>query len=50
VLIEDEERNDDVPAIRDAVMASRRLPRRLFSSPGSVERIDPAPVALAGSR
>lgn len=44
VLMEDEEKNDDVPAVRDALMAPRRLSRTLFSSSGSVERIDPAPV------
>lgn len=32
VLMEDEERNDDVPAIRDALMAPRRLSRTLFAS------------------
>ncbi|WP_027935899.1 helix-turn-helix domain-containing protein [Amycolatopsis sp. ATCC 39116] len=44
VLMEDEERNDDVPAIRDALMAARRLSRTLFSSSMSPEYIDPAPV------
>ncbi|HVV11807.1 helix-turn-helix domain-containing protein [Amycolatopsis sp.] len=44
VLMEDEERNDDVPAIRDALMAPRRLSRTLFSSSMSPEYIDPAPV------
>ncbi len=44
VLMEDEERNDDVPAIRDALMAPRRLSRTLFSSSTSPEYIDPAPV------
>ncbi|MGC7103104.1 helix-turn-helix domain-containing protein [Amycolatopsis lurida] len=45
VLMEDEERNDDVPAIRDALMAPRRLSRTLFSSSMSPEYIDPAPIA-----
>ncbi|MFK0244424.1 helix-turn-helix domain-containing protein [Amycolatopsis azurea] len=45
VLMEDEDRNDDVPAIRDALMAPRRLSRTLFSSAMSPEYIDPAPVA-----
>lgn len=45
VLMEDEEENDDVPAIRDALMAPRRLSRTLFSSSTSAERVDPAPVA-----
>lgn len=43
VLMEDQ--NDDVPAIRDALIAPRRLPRTLFSSSMSPEYIDPAPVA-----
>src|SRR5215212_984415 len=30
VLVEDDERNDDVPAVRDALMAPRRLSRVLF--------------------
>src|SRR4030081_1513758 len=45
VLLEDEEENDDVPAIRDALMAPRRLSRTLFSGSISPEYIDPAPVA-----
>ncbi len=45
VLMEDEERNDDVPAIRDALMAPRRLSRTLFSGSMAPEYIDPAPVA-----
>jgi transcriptional regulator with XRE-family HTH domain len=45
VLLEDEKETDDVPAIRDALMAPRRLSRTLFSSSVSAEYIDPAPVA-----
>lgn len=30
VLMEDEERQDDIPAVRDALMAPRRLPRLLY--------------------
>nr|WP_246272103.1 helix-turn-helix domain-containing protein [Amycolatopsis acididurans] len=45
VLMEDEERHDDVPAIRDALMAPSRLSRTLFASALAPERIDPAPVA-----
>src|SRR3954468_17326352 len=45
VLLEDQDENDDVPAIRDALMAPRRLSRTLFSSSMSPEYIDPAPVA-----
>lgn len=44
VLMEDAEEHDDVPAIRDALMAPRRLSRTLFSSSLSPEYIDPAPV------
>jgi transcriptional regulator with XRE-family HTH domain len=44
VLMEDTEEHDDVPAIRDALMAPRRLSRTLFSSSLSPEYIDPAPV------
>jgi transcriptional regulator with XRE-family HTH domain len=44
VLMEDTERHDDVPAIRDALMAPRRLSRTLFASSLSPEYIDPAPV------
>jgi transcriptional regulator with XRE-family HTH domain len=32
VLLEDQEEHDDVPAVRDALMAPRRLSRTLFSS------------------
>ncbi|SDN55411.1 helix-turn-helix domain-containing protein [Allokutzneria albata] len=45
VLMEDDDNHDDVPAIRDALMAPRRLSRTLFSSSISPEYIDPAPVA-----
>lgn len=45
VLMEDEEQDDDVPAIRDALMAPQRLSQTLFSSSMSQEYIDPAPVA-----
>ncbi|MGH3694317.1 MAG: helix-turn-helix domain-containing protein [Pseudonocardiaceae bacterium] len=44
VLLEDEE-HDDVPAIRDALMAPRRLSRTLFSSSVPPEYIDPVPVS-----
>jgi transcriptional regulator with XRE-family HTH domain len=44
VLMEDTEEHDDVPAIRDALMAPRRLSRTLFSSALAPEYIDPAPV------
>jgi transcriptional regulator with XRE-family HTH domain len=45
VLMEDQDENDDIPAIRDALMAPRRLSRTLFSSAISPEYIDPAPMA-----
>jgi len=45
VLMEDQDKNDDVPAIRDALMAPRRLSRTLFSSSMPPEYIDPAPVS-----
>jgi transcriptional regulator with XRE-family HTH domain len=32
VLLEDEQEHDDLPAIRDALMAPRRLSRTLFST------------------
>ena len=44
VLMEDEQAHDNVPAVRDALMAPRRLSRTLFSSSMSPEYIDPAPV------
>jgi transcriptional regulator with XRE-family HTH domain len=45
VLMEDEQEYDDVPAIRDALMAPQRLSRTLFSSSMPLEYIDPVPVA-----
>ncbi len=44
VLLENDEEHDDVPAIRDALMAPRRLSRTLFSSSMPLEYIDPVPV------
>lgn len=44
VLLEDDEEHDDVPAVRDALMAPRRLSRTLFSSSMPPEYIDPVPV------
>jgi transcriptional regulator with XRE-family HTH domain len=44
VLMEDTEEHDDVPAVRDALMAPRRLSRTLFSSSLSLEYIDPGPA------
>jgi transcriptional regulator with XRE-family HTH domain len=45
ILLEDEREHDDVPAIRDALMAPRRLSRTLFSLSMPMEYIDPGPVA-----
>lgn len=45
VLVEDEGRNDDVPAIRDALMAPRRLSRVLFSRAPAPTAVDPVPTA-----
>lgn len=47
VLLEDEDKHDDVPAIRDALMAPRRLSRTLFSSSVPPEYIDPARLRSA---
>ena len=44
VLWEDAEEHDDVPAVRDALMAPRRLSRTLFSSLMPLEYLDPGPV------
>lgn len=44
VLMEDVEEHDDVPAIRDALMAPRRLSKTLFASSLSPEYVDPGPV------
>src|SRR2546421_10459576 len=48
VLLEDEEGHDDVPAIRDALMAPRRLSRTLFSMSMPLEDVDPVPVGRVG--
>ncbi|MFJ4102832.1 helix-turn-helix domain-containing protein [Amycolatopsis japonica] len=44
VLMEEQDKHDDVPAIRDALMAPSRLSGTLFSSSMSPEYIDPQPV------
>ncbi|WIY05992.1 helix-turn-helix domain-containing protein [Amycolatopsis mongoliensis] len=44
VLMEEQDKHDDVPAIRDALMAPRRLSRTLFSSATAPEYVDPQPV------
>jgi transcriptional regulator with XRE-family HTH domain len=45
VLVEDEQRQDDVPAVRDALMAPQRLSRVLFSTRLSSEVSDPGRTA-----
>ncbi|MCE7011506.1 helix-turn-helix domain-containing protein [Kibdelosporangium philippinense] len=45
VLLEDEQKNDDVPAIRDALMTPHRLSKTLFGPSISPEYVDPKPVA-----
>lgn len=47
VLLEDPEKNDDVPAVRDALMAPRRLSRTLFMNALVPEYVDPAPIVRA---
>jgi transcriptional regulator with XRE-family HTH domain len=44
VLMEDEERQDDIPAVRDALMAPRRLSRLLYRPTESATPPDPAVV------
>jgi transcriptional regulator with XRE-family HTH domain len=45
VLAEDEEQNDDVPAVRDALMAPRRLSRVLYRA--EREQVAPPPITWA---
>jgi len=47
VLMEDEDRNDDVPAIRDALMAPRRLSKVLFARATVPTSVDSAPSVAA---
>lgn len=44
VLMEDEQANDDIPAIRDALMAPQRLSKTLFGGGVAPEYVDPGPV------
>ena len=46
VLLEDERHQDDVPAVRDALMAPRRLSRLLFGPNAEAQLPAPAPVAV----
>jgi transcriptional regulator with XRE-family HTH domain len=45
VLMEDDQKNDDVPAVRDALMAPQRLSKTLFGGGVEPEYVDPKPVA-----
>lgn len=45
VLMEDDHQNDDIPAVRDALMAPQRLSKTLFRSSVAPEYVDPRPVA-----
>ncbi|GAA0609911.1 helix-turn-helix transcriptional regulator [Kribbella sandramycini] len=45
VLLEDEHQQDDVPAVRDALMAPQRLSRRLFTGAGADWHPDRAQIA-----
>jgi transcriptional regulator with XRE-family HTH domain len=46
VLVEDEQRQDDVPAVRDALMAPQRLSRVLFAPPSPPQAPNPAHAAV----
>lgn len=45
VLMEDEKRQDDVPAVRDALMSPRRLSRLLFGPAAETQLPIPGPIA-----
>lgn len=45
VLVEDERQQDDVPAVRDALMSPRRLSRLLFGPEAESQLPSPGPVA-----
>ena len=45
VLVEDDARDDDVPAVRDALMSPHRLSRVLFARPGNDQSLDLAVAA-----
>lgn len=46
VLVEDERQQDDVPAVRDALMSPRRLSRLLFGLDAEAQLPTPASVAI----
>ncbi|MEU6675629.1 helix-turn-helix transcriptional regulator [Streptomyces sp. NPDC046925] len=45
ILVEDDKQQDDVPAVRDALMSPRRLSWLLFGSEAETQLPTPAPVA-----
>ncbi|MFD7943656.1 helix-turn-helix domain-containing protein [Streptomyces sp. NPDC059744] len=45
MLVEDEKQQDDVPAVRDALMSPRRLSRLLFGPEAGAQLPTPAPAA-----
>ncbi|MEW2631195.1 helix-turn-helix transcriptional regulator [Streptomyces sp. NPDC048389] len=45
-LVEDEKQQDDVPAVRDALMSPRRLSRLLFGPEAEAQLPTPAPIAI----
>ncbi|TXS49882.1 helix-turn-helix domain-containing protein [Streptomyces sp. t39] len=46
LLVEDDRHQDDVPAVRDALMSPRRLSRLLFGAEADSQLPTPAPVAV----
>ncbi|MEU4093005.1 helix-turn-helix transcriptional regulator [Streptomyces sp. NPDC026673] len=46
LLVEDERQQDDVPAVRDALMSPRRLSRLLFGPEAEAQLPAPSPVAV----
>lgn len=47
ILVEDERQQDDVPAVRDALMSPRRLSRLLFGPEVEAQLPTPAPAAVS---
>lgn len=45
VLMEDDEQNDDIPAVRDALMTPRRLSRTLFGAAAAPVNVNPGSSA-----
>jgi transcriptional regulator with XRE-family HTH domain len=46
MLVEDDKHQDDVPAVRDALMSPRRLSRLLFGPEAEAQLPTPAPIAV----